>query len=256
MVLLRRLLAAVLLLLSSVGVIGCAVVIIGTWMAHQKAAQKIQAISDRIDAGLVRVSMANQNVGRAVEKARADVRSVDQESAGLGAGGERGARAARTVRNLIEQKAAPDLDDLGGRLDTLSDAAAVVASLLDTFHEVAPERGIPIDSDQLKQRAGDAQRVSVLLHRLESALDDGDQQTGRQEVAATAGQVELVLQKCQETVDKWQSQIDGVRDDLANVTRKAIRWMTAAAIGVTVIFAWIGLGQICLFARGVRWLRN
>jgi hypothetical protein len=32
--------------------------------------------------------------------------------------------------------------------------------------------------------------------------------------------------------------------------------MTAAAFGVTVIFAWIGLGQICLIARGVRWLRN
>jgi hypothetical protein len=76
MVLLRRLLGAVLLFLSAVGTIGCTVVIIGTWGAHQKAAQKIQAISDRIDAGLVRVSAANQNVGRAVEKARADIRSV------------------------------------------------------------------------------------------------------------------------------------------------------------------------------------
>ncbi|HLW63690.1 MAG TPA: hypothetical protein VKS79_00125 [Gemmataceae bacterium] len=255
MVLLRRLSGAILLFFSAVGTIGCAVVIIGTWMAHQKASHKIQAISNRIDAGLARASAANQNVRGAAEKARADVRSVDRESADFGAGGERGARAARAARKLIEQKAAPDLDELGGRLDSLSDAAAVVASLLDTFQEVAPRRGIRIDPDQLKQRAGDAQQISGLLHHLENALDDGDKQASPQNVAATTNRVDAVLQKCLETVDDWQSQLDNVREDLAKITRRTIGWITVVAVGLTVLFAWIGLGQICLFARGLRWLR-
>jgi hypothetical protein len=256
MVLLRRLSGAILLFFSSIGTLCCALVIVGIWVGQQKASQKIQGVSDRLDTGLQRASMANQNVRRALDKAVADVRSVDEKAAELRGGGDKGARAARAVRTLIQQKAAPDVDDLGGRLDMLADAAAVASSLLQTVREVAPERGIPIDSDQLKQRAGEAQRVAVLLHHLENAMDDENQPASNEEMKDTMSQVELVLQNCQETVDHWQEQIDSIREDLANITRKTINWLTFAAIGVTVIFAWVGLGQICLFARGLRWLRT
>jgi methyl-accepting chemotaxis protein len=256
MALLRRLSGVIVLFFSFVGIASCALVIIGIWVGYQKASQKIQAVSDRIDTGLLRASSANQNVRRALDKALADMRSVDEKAAELRGGGEKGARAARAVRTLIEQKAGPDVDDLGGRLDMLADAAAVASSLLQTIQEVAPQRGVPIDADQLKQRSGEAQRVSVLMRRLGTVLDDGSQQPNADEVTETTSQVELVLQKCQETVDQWQEQIDSIREDLASITRKTITWLTFAAVVVTAIFAWIGLGQICLFARGLRWLRT
>jgi hypothetical protein len=256
MVLLRRLCGVIVLFFSFVGILSCALVITGIWIGHQKASQKIQAVSDRFDGGLQRASAANQNLRNALDKALADMRSVDEKAVELRAGGEKGARAARAVRTIVQQKAAPDVDDLGGRLDMLADAAAVASSVLQTVREVAPVRGVPIDADQLKQRSGEAKRVSVLLHRLENALEDENNQTSSDDVKDTVSQVELVLQKCQETVDQWQEQIDSIREDLANITRKTIAWLTFAAVATTAVFAWIGLGQICLFARGLRWLRT
>ena len=95
--LLRRLVGAVVLLLSAVGTACCVVGIIGIWMFYQSVSEKVQTVAARLDVALERVSAANQNVGRAVEKARADVDSVSKESADLGSAGEKGRRASRTV---------------------------------------------------------------------------------------------------------------------------------------------------------------
>jgi hypothetical protein len=134
--LLRRVGGVLVLLLSAVGIIGCASGIIGIWMLYQSVSDKVQTISARLDVGLQRASAANQNVGRAIERARADVATVSKESADLGGGGEKGRRASRALRTVIQQQAGPNIDDLGGRLATLSDATVAVFSLLESFQEI------------------------------------------------------------------------------------------------------------------------
>src|SRR5262249_45011597 len=127
--LLRRLGGAGVLLLSTVGIIGCVAGIVGIWMFHQRFSEKVETISAKLDVGLQRVCDANQNVRSAVDRARADVANIGKESADLGGGGEKSRRASRTLRTLIVQQVGPNMDDLGGRLATLSDAAAVISSL-------------------------------------------------------------------------------------------------------------------------------
>ena len=139
--LLRRVGGVLVLLLSAVGIIGCASGIIGIWMLYQSVSDKVQTISARLDVGLQRVSAANQNVGRAIERARADVATVSKGSADLGGGGERGRRASRALRTVIQQQAGPNIDDLGGRLATLSDAAVAVASCSRVCRRCRPGRG-------------------------------------------------------------------------------------------------------------------
>ena len=95
--LLRRFGGVMVLLLSAVGILACASGIIGVWMLYRSVSDKVQTIVARLDVGLQRVSTANQNVRRAIEKARADVAVVSKESPDLGGGGEK-ARRARCVR--------------------------------------------------------------------------------------------------------------------------------------------------------------
>src|SRR5690242_9628508 len=108
--LLRRISGAVVLLLSAVGAVGCAAGTVGVWACRQRFCEQVRAVSARLDAGLQRVSAANQNVRGAVEKARADVANVDKESAGLDGGGEKRGRASRALRGLIQQQAGPNVD--------------------------------------------------------------------------------------------------------------------------------------------------
>jgi hypothetical protein len=254
--LLRRLGGVMVLLLSTVGIICCVAGIIGTWVYYQTASEQVETISARVDAGLLRVSVANQNVGRAVEKARADVASVGKGSADLGGDGERSRRASRTLRALIQQQAGPNIDELGGRLATLSDAAAAASSLLQSFQELPPGRSRRVDPDQLKHRADEAQKLSATLRRLEATVGEGDKETSHREVASATSQVDLVLQNCQAALADWQSDLDAAREKLARVRGEILGWLTYAAVGVTILSLWVGAGQVSLFARALRWCRD
>ncbi|HZV03519.1 MAG TPA: hypothetical protein VE999_00380 [Gemmataceae bacterium] len=215
----------------------------------------MQRITDRLDTGLQRVSVANQNVRLAVGKARADVANMGKESADLDSGGKKSRRATRTIRALIQHHTGPDMDELGGRLASLSDSAVAVSSLLESFQEVPLAQASRIDSGQLKHRADEARQLSSILRRLEVAVDDGDTETSRQELATATGDVDLFLQKCQATVDAWQADLDQTCDDWAHAKAKIFGWLTCAAIAVTVLCLWMSAGQISLFARALRWCR-
>jgi hypothetical protein len=254
--LLCRLGGSVVLLLSMVGTVCCVVGILGIWMVSQGVSERVRRITDGLHAGLQRVSAASQHVQLAVGKARVDVANVGKESADLGGDGKKSRRAARTIRALIQQQAGPDIDELGGRLATLSDSAVAVSSLLESFQGIPLAQASRIDPEQLKRRAGEARQLSSILRRLEVAVGDEDTKTGRQEVAAATSEVDRFLQKCQTTVDAWQSDLDTARGDLAHFKAKLLGWLTYAAIVVTVLCSWVGAGQISLFARALRWCRG
>ena len=253
--LLRRFGGVMVLLLSAVGILACASGIIGVWMLYRSVSDKVQTIVARLDVGLQRVSTANQNVRRAIEKARADVAVVSKESPDLGGGGEKGRRPSRALRTVIQQ-AAPNIDDLGGRLATLSDAAAAVSSLLESIQEVPTGPRVRVEPDVLKRRADEAQQLSASIRRLEAALDDGEKGTSSREIAATTSEVDQVLERCQAAVDSWQSDLDGAREDLAHVKAQIVSWLTYVAIVMTVLLVWVAAGQISLFGRALEWLKR
>lgn len=251
----RRFVGAIVLLLSTVGFVGCLAALVGIWMLHQTVYEKVEHVSSRLDAGLQRATVANQNVQRALAQARARLAMVKKESTDRNDGGKKRHRAARTIRVILQQQTGRDIDDLGGRLATLSDCAIAVSSLLESFQEVPLAQPSRIDSDQLKRRADEARQVSSMLRRLEVAVGDRDTESDRQEVASATGEVDLFLRKCQATVDAWQSDLDSTHDGLAQVKAKILGWLTFAAIGVTVLCSWMGAGQLSLIARALRWCK-
>jgi hypothetical protein len=251
--LLRRVVGAAVLLLSTIGIVCCVAGIVGVWVTFQVVSDRTQKITERLDTGLERVSVANQNVREALEKARADVANVNKESADLAGGGEKSRRASRAVLTLIQQKAGPDLDDFGGRLATLSEAAVAVSSLLQSFQEMPLGESIHVDSEPLQHRAAEAHQLSANLRRLEPAVVDGEKEISNQDVTDATRRVDLVLSRCEEAVEKWQSDLDAARASLARVKARVLGWMMWSAIALTVLLAWAGLGQISLFGRAVRW---
>jgi hypothetical protein len=253
---LRRLVGAIAALISAIGIVVCAAGIAGVWIGHQRITDKARTITAKFDGGLERVSVANQNVRRAADRARADVALVRKESADLNGDHETRRRAARTIGTLIQQRVGPAVDEFGGRLATVSDTAAAAASLLETLQE-APLGQLPLfDPDQLTQRASEVQRLSAILRRLELAVADGDSNTASREVVDATGEVDLVLQKCQATIEEWQSGLDTTRERLAQFERKVIAYLTLVAIAVTALVAWVAAGQVSLLVHAVKWLRG
>src|SRR5579864_4024048 len=81
--LLLRLLGAIVVLLSTIGLIACIAAIVGAWKLQQETSQKVENVTTRVDVGLQRASDVTKNVRRALEKARGDVAEVNKEAAAL-----------------------------------------------------------------------------------------------------------------------------------------------------------------------------
>ena len=253
MKLLRRLLGAIVFLLSAVGFVCCVAGIVGSWKAQQEASQKVETISTRLDDALQRLSDANQRVEEALKKARADVERVNKKSADLDGGPEKNRLTTVLLRGMLQKEAGPKIYDLGGRLATFSDAAIVVSSLLRSLEEVGVGHSSRLDPDDLERTAKRASELSTGLQKLQGTLREGDNPTDEKEVVAAGKNVDRLLQKCEETVKAWQTDLDDARKELPPLKAKILGWLLFAAIGMTVVFAWVGLSQMSLFAHGWKW---
>jgi hypothetical protein len=252
---LRRFVGAMVLLLATVGTVCCVAGIIGTWTFCQSTPERVEKIAAGLDAALQRASAATQNAQRAVTKARAEVATVGKESPDR-ADGAKNRRGSRALRTLLQQRVGPNIDDVAGRLATMSDAAVAVAALLQGFQELPLSRVGRLQPDQAEQWTNQAQQLSATLRQLEAAVGEGDQEPSGQEVTAATSQVDHVLQQCQATVNDWQSSLDGAREDLSRIKALVLRWLWPAAILVILLTAWVALGQISLFAHGLQWCRR
>jgi hypothetical protein len=253
MKILRRGLGALVLLLSTVGNVGCVAGIIGIWIARQRASEKVITASARLDVALQRVSAANQNVQRALARARADVASVNAESANLSGGEENNRHARGALRMLMQREVSPKVNDLGGRMAAFSDAAVAASSLLQSLQEMQPGPNGHLNPEKLEGWADQASTLSAKLQQLQTAVGDGDKQVTQKDVAAASKEVDAALQNCQAMVDDWQSNLDSAQDGLPRLKSEILGWLTLIAIAVTVLCAWAGIGQISLFAHGWKW---
>jgi hypothetical protein len=256
MALLRRLGAALVLVLAAAGLVGCAGAVVGVWLVWRDAPGRADEVLARVDAGLRRASAATENVRSAVRKARADVAEAAKKSADLGEGGQKGRAASRALKTVVRKKVGPGIEDLRGRLATCSDAAVAASSLLESLQELPLGQTGRIQPGKLELWEAETRQLSTKLRRLQAAVGEGGKQAGGQQVAAATDEVDAVLRRCQAKADAWQSGLDAAREQLRHVRAKVPDWLTLAAIAVTVLAAWMAAGQASLFAHALSWLRG
>jgi hypothetical protein len=255
MSLLRRFLGVLVFLLSTACFIGCIAGIAGIWLARQDLSDKTRRISARVEVGLERAAAANRGVGRALEKARDDVASVDKELIDF-QGDEKNRRPPGVLRRFVWQEVGPRLNELGGRLATVSDAAVMVSSLLQSLQELSLSHTGRINPDRLERLTDRSSQLATSLQRLQAMVGDGDRAVADKEIAAATRDVDLVLRNCQTTVEEWQSDLDTAHAELPRYEAEILGWMTLVAIAVTIVCAWVALSQISLFAHALKWCRG
>src|SRR5262249_38277361 len=150
----------------------------------------------------------------------------------------KGRLATGIVRRMIRQEAGPKVNEVSGRLDTFSDAAVAVSSLLESLQGFPLAETGRLRPEQVERLSGQASRLSAALQQLQAVVGDGDGPAGEQEVAAAAGEVERVLQRCQAVVDEVKADLDAARDELPRLEARILGWMLLTAIAVTVVCAW------------------
>jgi hypothetical protein len=256
MKLLRRVVGAIVLILATVGIVCCVAGIVGVWNLRADVARKVEVLDARVEVGMKRVSAAIHSVQLALQKARDDVQRVSKASVDLGAEPERKRFIGGVLRMLIHQELGPKINDLGGRLATFSDTAVAVVAMLESFQEVPLDQGNGINPDKLKRVTDHAAQLSAALQKLQAMVGEGDGEFAPQEVVAAANEVNLILQRCEETVNYWESELDAARQEVARLKARIPVWLTWAAVAVTVLLAWGVVSQMSLVAHAWKWFRG
>jgi hypothetical protein len=228
----------------------------GIWIGRHYMSEKLPAASARLDGALERASVAAHGVRRALETARVELAKVNRESVDVGGGDLENRAATAFLRKSIRQRVEPRINELGGRLATFADAATVVSSLLGSFQELASDRILPIQPDNLERATNEAVQLSAALRKFQGVVGDGDKATSLKVYAAAQSEVDLVLGRCQDTVSNWQSDLDSAREDLSTVKTKVLDWLTPAAIAMTLVCLWLAVSQISVFEHARSWVRG
>jgi hypothetical protein len=250
---LRRFVAVLVMILSTVVFIGCIAGMIGVWIARQRASEKVQDLSARIDVGLQRASAADREAQRALEKARDNLATVNRESANLSGGNEQNRLTTSLIRGVIQGQAGPRINEGYGRLAMFSDTAVVVASLLQSFQESPLGTDRQIDPEKLDQLSGQAAQLSAAFQKLRGVVGEGDTPASEKDVVDATREVDRILQRCLTVMSDIRSDLDAAREDLPRIKAKILGWMLLAAIVVTVVCAWVAVSQVSLFAHGWKW---
>jgi hypothetical protein len=244
-------------LLAAVGFVGCVTVIVGAWVARQKASEKVRAVAACAGDGLERATTIDDKLDQALQKARNDMKTFNEQADGLGSkDDESKRRSTGLIRRRVESELGPNLHELRGRLATFSDAAVAVASLLKSYQEMRPSSANRLKPEQIEAVSESATKLAAVSRRLQTAVGDGDKSIEDKEIRAAIKEVDSLLERCQNVVDDLHTDLMQARTDLPHLEAEVQWWMMAIAIAITVLFAWGALGQVSLFAHGLNWCRS
>lgn len=241
---LRRLLGAVVLLLSTLVFVGSVVGVVAVWKLRQDAVQRVEDVTARLDAGLDRAVAAAQPVHRSLETIHKDVEQVKTDTEDLEPGKEKNRLVAAYFRTVAQ------------RLATYADASGTAASLLREVREVPFAQSGLIDPDRVDRAAGRAAQLAASARKLQTDLGGEDKQLTEQELLAAASEADAGLQTCGEMVTGWQSDVGAMRAELPAIKSRVLHGLTLSALALTVLCAWVGVSQVSLFAHGWKWYRG
>jgi hypothetical protein len=252
----RRLIAVLVMLVCLAVFVACIGVSVGSWVVRQRAIPKVQEVAGRLKDGLERASVADQEVQKALERARDKLQKVNTDSAKLSGGGEGSRLATFGLRKIIQSDAGPEINDVSGRMAMFSDSAVVVSSLLQSLQESPLGQESAIDQEQLSRMSEGASKLSAGMQKLRTSIGEGDTTASAKEVADASREVDQILQDCLTVVRDISAKLNKARDDLPRIESQVLDWMKLTAIIVTAVCSWVALSQICVFVVAWKWCRG
>jgi hypothetical protein len=240
----RRSIAACVVVIAAVAFAACVAGIVGIWSAHRQVTDKIEDVSARLDDGLGRAAATTRRLRRSIETIRGDVTLIRDGPDGLDPAGEKYKIVTAYLRTVAD------------RLDNLSDAAATVSFFLQSRQELPFRRSKRLSPERLARAADRAKQLAAVVEEVQARLADREKLFTGQLLAALVKKVEAILQRCEEMVAEWETDIEDGRDDLADGKTQVLRWLLIGAIGATVVCGWVGVSQLSLIAHGWKWWRG
>jgi hypothetical protein len=239
------------MVLGLVGALVCAAAIGLGWWTAVRTADRVTRAAERVDHGLSEVDERLAQTEERLASIRADLDEVRGEAEKLAAENPELPRVRAAVERLLD-KLIPTIDRAAALATSLRTVAAGLRAAADIRDLVAGENEPP---DRTRNAAAAIDRGAEVLNIPRARID----------AIKSAAAVRIV----RELIDLAREAVAGsvwVADGLADARRaiadarkwtaerrdRIVFWVYVAAVVNTLVWLWIGLGQLCLIGWGRR----
>jgi hypothetical protein len=260
---LKRLVCLAVLLLGGLGVVACAALTVGVWIADVRVSHTTRFVFAKLDGSL---HVAQERVGRAEQRVDEAALTVDDVKRALEGFARQQAVEQLRVRLEVDEKAArlaALLEQADGWIETSQASAELVRRAID----LANDAGAAVDGGSVDRLLAE---LELLRTRLKIATDlvdklrgqtSADGEGGRlrerlEQAAQLALRVVAALGVVQTRLRQFGAKIQETQRELRGVESRTLRWIHTVAIVATLLLLWMLAGQLalCRYAwSGLRW---
>ena len=259
----KRVLHLLLLMTGAIGLGGCVAAVAGTWGINARIGRLTGNAFEAVDDSLTATAQRLAATQTRVDSLQITAHDVEQSMKRWTAAQARERLAARLEVDERAERLASGLAQADHWLEVAESSAQLVQRAL----EVVSSLGAPVQMDRADRLP---EELTALREQLTSARDSVKQIRERSaeadDEASSAGRLTEAVQfalRVTATLGAIDARLAGLHERITDIRSKThdaertlLRWVRAAAIGITLLVAWTAAGQGALCYIGWRGLRR
>jgi archaellum component FlaC len=244
---LKRIFAAIVILVAIIAFLANAAGLVGIWIVRQPVRDAVMALSTLVDEKLGKVGEALGRVNARADEGRQALARVDDAAKKLGDRLENSPQLT-ALTDSARDNLAPKVAELRAQVAALHDAAVSVNATLETLNKLGLIT-IPTFSDELSaisERIDDIQGdVQELRARIDQVKTAGSTNFAAAVTIRTT-KIDNVMAKIKATTVKYQATVAQKRQQVVDLARRLLRVINLLALSLNVLFIVVGVAQVLL----------
>ncbi|MCL5958348.1 MAG: hypothetical protein M1358_03350 [Chloroflexi bacterium] len=245
--------AGLVILLSVVGLVVCVGVIVGTWVFVPQAKDTVTKTFAPVEDHLNSADNDLTRVNTTIERARNDLKAIDQAAATVGDRISGGSPVLGAITSTVNGSLSPEIKDLVRTLDTVQEVSIALNTSLEVI-DAFPGISVPkpaltvtkVVSDSLTDLAASTEELKTRLQDIGQGKQDGLASA----VTGITSRIDAQLERVQSFVTDIQSSVRRIEARILELKSEILMWIDRVAILVSLVLLWVGASQVSVFAHG------
>ncbi len=258
MLLCKRLVALLVLFLSSIGLLVGLAGIAGVWVVRQKVTGGVDHLFAKTEEALQFTSRGISKGETFLADSQKDLKKVQAVVVVLQSGVVQLPGMQALVKTTYK-KLKPNLEQVQGQLLAAKDSALVLNKLLELLKEIPLSETPRLQEERLEKWSERLQTLATATQELHDALEneqflfDGKL---LKKVQASLAKVEQILEDVRHVVNEIKEGIAEAGTETQELHQHLHSWIGGIAIVLTIVLLWIAFSQGNLLLSSTRWMKG
>ena len=245
----KRIVGAVVVLLSALGFLAGLAGVAGVWAARQYLDGGAVRVFARVESALEVARRGARQVNDVLDKSEASLRQLkDAPAAAIDDPAKRLALRL-AASQLTSDSSSQEVRD---NLTAVAQAAVVANTVLENVGNLPLEPGTDLNAEGVRDLSARLTEAASLARQLDAMLDDGA--ATPEAVRDRTSRIDAALTAVHAVTSEFEARVGRFSEREQEWKVRVFMWLNVGAVVATVLFLWFVLSQVSLLLHGWSWL--